>query len=68
MSVIAASPAPKIQPRVDVEAEAPEVPALASDSVEDEQTVRLDFVNYAVRSAYGSQFVELPYDAGFVGL
>lgn len=63
MAAIAASPTPKVQPQLEINAEAPEVPV-----VKDNQPVQVDFVNYAVRSAYGSQFVEFPYDTGFIGL
>lgn len=67
MAAIAASPTPKVQPQLEINAEAPEVPVV-SNVVKDNQPVQVDFVNYAVRSAYGSQFVEFPYDTGFIGL
>lgn len=63
MAAIAASPTPKVQPQLEINAEAPEVPV-----VKDNQPVQVDFADYAVRSAYGSQFVEFPYDTGFIGL
>lgn len=62
IALIVGSPVPDVQPELEIdEADSPEI-SPESASVEE-----VNFINYAVRSSFGTQFVEyVPYDTGFL--
>lgn len=64
IALIVGSPVPDVQPELEIdEADSPEI-SPESASVEE---VPDNFINYAVRSSFGTQFVEyVPYDTGFL--